>query len=84
MGVHHENGYSATVEGFFVTAGERIRLAKSNESWFVVVQPRELPCGIEGELLVIVDGNSHSRRVRLPQGMRTDRFNTPYEVTAPF
>ena len=84
MGIHHENGYSAAVQRFFVAAGERIRVAKSNERWFVVVQPQELRCGIEGELLVIVDGNSHSRRVRLPHGMRLDQIKTPYEVTAPF
>jgi hypothetical protein len=84
MGVHHDNGYSASVEGFFVTDGEQLRLAKSNGDCFVVVQPKELPPGIEGDLLVIIDGRSRSRRVRLPGGMHPGQFEVPYEETAPF
>lgn len=84
MGIHHENGYSASVEGFFVFDGERIRVAKSSPTTFFAVEPRILPAGVEGELVVIVDGNSTSRRVRLPSGMQVDPLPTPYEVTAPF
>jgi hypothetical protein len=84
MGIHHENGYSADVEGYFVVNGDRIRVAKSNECSFVVVEPRELPPGIEGDLLVIVDGDSDSRRVLLPQGMQLGQNRVPYEVSVPF
>lgn len=84
MGIHHENGYSAHVEGFFVIDGDRIRIAKSNDREFCVVEPRELPPGIEGDLLVIVDGSSHSRRVALPHGMQSGEQRVAYTVTAPF
>ncbi len=82
MGLHHENGYSASVEGFFVFNGERIRVAKSSHSYFYAVEPRDLPAGVEGDLLVIVDGNSSSRRVRLPLGMQANQLPTQYEVAA--
>ncbi len=57
MGVHHKEGYSATVEGFFIVGGNRVRVAKSNGERFVLADPCEAPPGTEGELLVIVDGN---------------------------
>lgn len=83
MGIHHENGYSASVEGFFVFDGERIRVAKSGPTYFYVVEPRDLPAGAEGDLLVIIDGISSSRRIRLPTGMQANQLHTQYEVTAP-
>jgi hypothetical protein len=84
MGIHHENGYSSEVEGFFVVNGDRIRVAKSNECAFVVVEPRELPPGIEGDLLVIVDGKPDSRRVLLPVGMQLGQNRVVYEDSVPF
>jgi len=84
MGIRHENGYSATVEGFFVVNGDRIRVAKSSHLVFCVAVPLELPPGTEGDLLVTIDGESHSRRVRLPKGMHPGQLEVPYEVTAPF
>src|SRR5437763_1575369 len=69
MGTQYRSGYSAHVEGFFVTADFRIRLAKTNGRTFVVAEPCELAPGTLGELLVIVDGDRHSRLVTLPQGV---------------
>ena len=85
MGIHHENGYSAEVEGFFVTAAhERIRLAKTNGSTFVLAQPCELPPGTTGELLIIVDGQPDSRLVVLPDGICRGQTLVNYKVAAPF
>jgi hypothetical protein len=84
MGIHHEDGYSASVEGFFVIEQQRIRLAKTNGCTFVVAQPCQVPAGTEGEMLVIVDGNEHSRRVRLPDGIIAGQTLVKYEVSVPF
>jgi hypothetical protein len=84
MGIHRENGYSATVEGFFVLRGERIRLAKTNGSAFVLAEPRDLPAGTTGELLVIVDGQKDSKAVTLPEGATTGQTHVSYKVAAPF
>jgi hypothetical protein len=82
MGTHYEYGYSADVEGFFVTAGERIRLAKTNGCTFVLAELCELPPGAEGDLLVIVDGKADSRRVMLPEGVAQGQTLVKYKVTA--
>lgn len=84
MGIRHENGYSATVEGFFVLDGERIRLAKTNGRAFVVVESRNLPPGVEGDLVIIIDGVADSRRVVLPEGMIAGQSSVAYEVSVPF
>lgn len=84
MGIHHENGYSAEVEGFFVWNGQRMRLAKTNHREFVVLEPCDLPPGTEGELLVIVDGRPDSREVMLPEGMNLGQIRVSYQVTVPF
>jgi len=84
MGIHHENGYSAEVEGFFVVNGDRIRLAKTNGETLVVVEPRDLPPGTEGDLQVIVDGKLDSRQVVLREGMRVGQNRVAYEVLVPF
>jgi hypothetical protein len=84
MGIYHENGYSADVEGFFVIRGNRVRLAKTNGYTFVLAESCELPPGAEGELLTVVDGNSNSRRVVLPDGVLRGQTLVKYEVAAPF
>ncbi|HVX60225.1 MAG TPA: hypothetical protein VHC19_06485 [Pirellulales bacterium] len=84
MGIRHEYGYSAEVEGFFVTKEKRIRLAKTNGSAFVLAEPCELPPGIEGDLLVIIDGNAHSQRVVLPNGVERGQTAVNYALAAPF
>lgn len=84
MGTYHKDGYSAHVEGFFVVRDRRLRVAKSNGSRFVLVEPCELPSGTEGELLVIVDGNKMSRRVMLPDGVAKGEVSANYQVVAPF
>jgi hypothetical protein len=84
MGNHRENGDSATVEGFFITQGERIRVAKSNGCAFVRSEPREMPPDTEGDLLVIVDGEASSRRVTLPDGSFRGQRLVRYKVVAPF
>lgn len=84
MGTYHEYGYSADVEGFFVIRGERVRLAKTNGRTFVLAEPCELPPGAEGDLLTIVDGESNSRRVVLPEGVCQGQTVVKYLVAAPF
>jgi dTDP-4-dehydrorhamnose 3,5-epimerase-like enzyme len=84
MGMHRENGYSATVEGFFVLNGERIRLAKTNGRTFVVAEPCELTAGTTGQLVVIVDGEQNSKLVTLPDGVVRGQTLVHYTIAAPF
>ena len=84
MGTHHKDGYSADVEGYLVVDGRRTRLAKTNGSVFVLAEPREVTPGTEGELLVIVDGRKHSRRVMLPAGISEGQSIVVYKAVAPF
>jgi len=84
MGIHHRDGYSASVEGFFVVEQTRYRLAKTNHSAFVLAEPCELAPGTEGELLVIIDGNANSRLVKLPDGVTRGQSVVSYLVAAPF
>jgi hypothetical protein len=84
MGIHRNNGYSATVEGFFVVDGARIRLAKTNDHTFVVAESCELVPGTTGQLLVIVDGNQDSKLVTLPDGVLRGQTLVNYKIAAPF
>ncbi len=84
MGVHHYDGYSANVSGFFVVERDRIRLAKTNGSTFVLAESRELSAGAEGDLLVIVDGVSTSRRVQVLEDVKRGQATVKYSVAAPF
>ena len=84
MGTRHEIGYSADVEAFFVTAGKRIRVAKTNGSALSLAESCELPPGTEGDLLIIVDGNARSQRVLLPEGVERGQTTVKYMVAAPF
>ena len=85
MGIHHEGGgYSASVEGFFVVDQHRIRLAKTNESEIYLAESCQLPAGVEGDMLMIVDGSESSKRVRLPHGVASGQTLVEYEVSAPF
>jgi hypothetical protein len=85
MGVHREDGsYSASVEGYFIAGGTRMRLAKTNGRTFTLSEPCELSPGTEGELLVIVDGDKDSKRVVLPDGVASGETVVRYEVAAPF
>ena len=84
MGIQHEHGYSAEVEGFLVIGGERVRLAKTNAHALVLAEPCELPPGAVGELLVIVDGKPDSRLITLPGGVCKGQTLVNYQVAAPF
>jgi hypothetical protein len=85
MGIQYERGYSAEVEGFFVhRSGARIRLAKTNGSSITLAETYELAPGTVGELLVIVDGQSDSRQVLLPDGVAKGQTVVSYSVAAPF
>jgi hypothetical protein len=84
MGMQRENGYSATVEGFFVLNGKRLRVAKTNGRTLVLAEPSEFAPGTAGELLIIVDGHEDSRRVMLPDGAVGGQTLINYEVVAPF
>lgn len=84
MGIQHEHGYSADVEGFLVVRDERMRLAKSNDRAFVLAEACELPPGTVGELLIIVDGKSDSRLISLPFGVCKGQTLVSYQVAAPF
>jgi hypothetical protein len=84
MGIIRESGYSATVEGYFIADGERMRLAKTNGSMFVLVEPHELKKGTIGQLLVIVDGREDSQLVTLPEGATNGETIVNYVVSAPF
>ena len=69
MGVHHQDGFSAAVEGFLVVGGDRFRLAKSNGQSFALAEPCDLQPGSEAELLIVIEGNATTRRVMLPEGI---------------
>ncbi|HEV7222094.1 MAG TPA: hypothetical protein VGN42_05290 [Pirellulales bacterium] len=84
MGTRHESGYSADVEAFFVTAGKRIRVAKTSHVELSIAESCELPPGTEGDLLIIVEGNARSQRVLLPEGVEPGQTRVKYEVAAPF
>ncbi len=88
MGIHHKDGYSASVEGFFVVGEARFRLAKTNGCSFVLAEFCELPPGSSGELLVIVDGKASVRCVRLPEGValgqRVVNYEVPQDESVPF
>jgi hypothetical protein len=84
MGIHHADGYSAEVEGFFVVDRLRIRLAKTNSSTFVLAEHCALPPGTEGDLLVIVDGKSSSRRVEVTDGIVPGQTVVRYRAAVPF
>jgi hypothetical protein len=84
MGIHHEDGYSADVEGFFVVDQVRIRLAKTNGCTFVLAEHCVFPPRTEGDLLVIVDGKSSSRRVEVIDGILPGQTIVRYQTAVPF
>lgn len=84
MGAHHEYGYSADVEAFFVSTGKRFRVAKTNGWAISLAESCDLPPGTEGDLLIIVDGNARSQRVVLPDGVEAGQTTVKYMVAAPF
>lgn len=84
MGIHHADGYSADVEGFFVVDKIRIRLAKTNGCTFVLAEHCTLPPGMEGDLLVIVDGKSSSRRIEVTDGIVPGQTVVRYQTAVPF
>jgi len=84
MGVHHEDGYSASVEGYFDLGTKRIRLAKTNGCTFVLAELCELAPGTTGQLVVIVDGEKNSRLVSIAEGVMPGQTIVGYEVVAPF
>jgi hypothetical protein len=84
MGIHHKDGYSATVEGYLVVNGTRYRVAKTNAQTFVLADPCELPPGASGELLVIVDGSASSDPIDIPAGICHGQRVVPYAITASF
>jgi len=84
MGVYHEDGYSAAVEGFLVVHGARIRLAKTNGETFTLAESCELAPGTTGELLIVVDGKISARLVTLPGGVSEGQALVSYTVAAPF
>jgi hypothetical protein len=84
MGIQRENGYSATVEAFFVVGDQHIRLAKTGPDEITLVEPCELPPGTEGDLVIIVDGHRDSRMVVLDDGAIAGRHEVRYSVAVPF
>jgi hypothetical protein len=84
MGVHHEDGYSANVEGYFVVGKQRLRLAKTNGRTFVLADPCVLAPATNGELIVTVDGEERRCSVEVPDGVLDGQTIVPYKVTVPF
>jgi len=84
MGIRHQYGYSAEVEAFFVAAGARYRVAKTNGAAFSLAESCELPPRTEGDLLVIIDGSASSRRIVLPDGVEQEQTTVKYTVATPF
>ena len=84
MGVHRENGYSASVEAFLVVNGDRIRIAKTNGRTFSLAEPCELVPGTTGDLLIIVDDEVRSKMVVLLDGAIAGETVVNYVVAAPF
>ncbi len=84
MGVHHEDGYSATVEGYFVVGNERFRLAKTNGSTFVLAEPCAVAPATQGELVITIDENEQRCSIEVPDGVVDGQIVVPYKVTVPF
>lgn len=84
MGIQRENGYSASVEAFLIVGEQHIRLAKTGPDKIVLVEPRELPPGTEGGLVIIVDGHRDSRAVVLDEGASREQREVRYSVAVPF
>jgi hypothetical protein len=82
MGIHHKDGYSADVEGYFVVGSSRYRVAKTNAQTFVLADLCELPPGACGELLIIVDGSASSDSIDLPDGICHGQRVVPYKVSS--
>lgn len=84
MGIRHEDGYSANVEGHLVVDNARFQLAKSNGSTFVLADACELSPGTIGELVITVDGETDIRLIELPSGVPRGQFIVEYREAAPF
>lgn len=59
-------------------------MAKTNGVTFVLAEPCELPPATEGELVIVVDGVSDSKRIVLPYGVALGQTSVRYDVVAPF
>ena len=79
-----EYGYSASVEGFLVANGSPFRLAKTNGVTFVLAEACELPLNTEADLVIIVDGDSDSKRIVLPDGVALGQMSVRYLEAVPF
>ncbi len=77
-------GIRPRFEGFFIVEGERIRLAKTNGTTFVLAEPRAIAPGTTGELLIIVDGQKDSKQVVIPDGVLPGMTSARYSLEAPF
>ena len=84
MGVHRENGYSASIEAFLIIDGHRFALAKTNEAEFYLAESCESPPNTDAEMLIVIDGASDTQRVTLPDGIVLGQCCVRYEVAVPF
>jgi hypothetical protein len=84
MGTFHKDGYSASLEIFFVHAGQRFKIAKTSRDTLTFAEPCELPPGIEGTLSITVDGCESTRLVVLDDGVLNGNQLARYSTVAPF
>ena len=84
MGIHRDNGYSASVEAFLVIGGTRFALAKTNGEEFYLAESCEAPPNTDADMLIIIDGTTDSQRVTLPDGVVMGQTRVRYEVAVPF
>ena len=78
MGIHRENGYSASVEGFLIVGTVRYRLAKTNTATLLLIDACELAPQTQAELLIIVDGVEDCQSIVLPDGVALGQSVVPY------
>jgi len=59
-------------------------VAKTSHVEISFAESCELPPGIDGDLLIIIDGNARSQRVLMPESVEQGQTKVKYQVAAPF
>jgi hypothetical protein len=84
MGTFHKDGYSASLEIFFVLAGQRFKIAKTSRDTLTFSHPCDLPPGTEGTLSITVDGCESTRLIVLDDGVLRGDQSARYSTATPF
>lgn len=84
MGIRWSDGYSAYVESYLVVGKNQYALAKTNGVTLTLAEDCELDPGSIVEMRISVDGQTATKIVCLPKGVRLGERRVPYSVAAPF